>query len=426
MGVRSILPLVVPNLLSHVLFALVVIILTARALGSVFTHLRQPAVIGEMVAGVLLGPSLLGRLFPAAAGFLLPPGVASYLEVIAQVGVVLFIFLVGLELDGTLLKNQPGASVVVSIASIAVPFGLGAAFAIRIHGSLAPTGVPLGVFALFIGVSMSVTAFPILARILTDRGMQRTPLGVLALTCAAINDVIAWCLLALVVGVAQAEPSRAAITIALSVVFVAAMVLIVRPFVARLVRAYDPARHDPRTALAGILVGLLGCALVTDVIGIHPLFGAFAFGAIVPHDSELARDVEARLTDVVVVLLLPVFFAFTGLRTQIGLVRGAGQWLLCAGIIAVATAGKVGGTFVAARLCGLERRESVSLGVLMNTRGLMELVALNVGLDLGVITPTLFAMLVLMALVTTFATSPVLELARRGVLEPRTAGAHTS
>jgi Kef-type K+ transport system membrane component KefB len=375
-----------------------------------------------MVAGVLLGPSLLGRLSPACTGFLLPPEVAPYLGVIAQVGVVLFIFLVGLELDARVVRQRPAASVAVSIASIALPFGLGVVLATQIHESLAPRGVPLHVFALFIGVSTSVTAFPVLARILTDRRMQKTSLGVLALTSAAFNDVIAWCLLALVVGVAQAEPSRAAVTVALSVVFVAAMLLVVRPIVLRLVRSYDGTRHDPRTALAGVLVGLLTSAIVTEVIGIHALFGAFAFGAIIPHDSELARDVEARLTDVVVVLLLPVFFAFTGMRTQIGLVQGGGQWLLCALIIVIATAGKVGGAFVAARLSGIGHREALSLGVLMNTRGLMELVALNVGLDLGIVSPTLFAMLVVMALVTTFATAPILELLGATTPEPTVEG----
>lgn len=399
-----------PHLISHVLLALVVIIVAARALATVFRRFNQPAVIGEMVAGVLLGPSVLGRLSPDAASFVLPSEVASYLGVIAQVGVVLFIFLVGLELDASLVRRRPGASVAVSIASIALPFGLGVVLATQIHGSLAPKGVPLHVFAVFIGVSMSITAFPVLARILTDRRLQRTQLGVLALTCAAFNDVIAWCLLALVVGIANADPSRAAVTLGLSGGFVAAMLLVVRPFVVRLVRSYDGKRHDSQTALAAVLVGLLTCALVTEVIGIHPLFGAFAFGAIIPSDSELARDLEARLTDVVVVMLLPVFFAFTGMRMQIGLVQGASSWLVCALIIVLATLGKVGGTFAAARVSGIAPREALGLGVLMNTRGLMELVALNIGLDLGVITPTLFAMLVLMALVTTFATAPILAL----------------
>ena len=408
---------VAAHLLSHVLLALVVIIVVARSLGSAFRRFHQPAVIGEMVAGVVLGPSLLGCLSPAAASFLLPSEVASYLGVIAQIGVVLFIFLVGLELDATVVRQRPTAAVAVSIASIALPFGLGAVLAAQVYERLAPRGVPLHVFALFLGVSMSVTAFPVLARILTDRRLQKTSLGVLALTCAAFNDVVAWCLLAIVVGVAQAEPSRAAVTVALSVVFVAVMLLVVRPLALRLVRSYEGRRHDPQTMLGAALVGLLICAIVTEVIGIHALFGAFAFGAIIPHDSELARDVEARLTDVVVVLLLPVFFAFTGMRMQIGLVQGVGSWLLCALIIVVATAGKVGGAFVAARLSGVERREALSLGVLMNTRGLMELIALNVGLDLGVVSPTLFAMLVLMALVTTFATSPILALVRRAVPE---------
>ena len=273
-----------------------------------------------MVAGVLRGAARRGRLSPQAAAILLPSEVASYLSVIAQVGVVLFIFLVGLELDGSVVRQRPRAALAVSIASILVPLGLGAILATQIHARFAPSGVPLGAFALFIGISMAVTAFPVLARILTDQRMQKTRLGVLALTCAAFNDVFAWCLLALVVGVARSEPSRAAVTVALSIAFVATMLFVVRPLVARFVRSYDadPGRRDSQTALAAVLVGLLACAIVTDVIGIHALFGAFAFGAIIPADSELARNVEARLTDVVVVLLLPVFFAFTGCARKSG------------------------------------------------------------------------------------------------------------
>jgi Kef-type K+ transport system membrane component KefB len=253
---------------------------------------------------------------------------------------------------------------------------------------------------------MSVTAFPVLARILADRKMQRSPLGALALACAAVDDVTAWCLLAFVVGIARAHASTASITLGLSVAFGAFMVGVVRPLVRRSLARRDPSPN----VLAIVLAGLLASALVTEAIGVHALFGAFVFGAIIPHDSALARAIADKLTDFVVVLLLPAFFAFTGLRTSLGLVHGREAWLACALITFVATAGKLGGAFVAARSSGIATREAASLGILMNTRGLMELVVLNVGLDLGIVSPTLFAMLIVMAVVTTFATTPVLQL----------------
>jgi Kef-type K+ transport system membrane component KefB len=260
---------------------------------------------------------------------------------------------------------------------------------------------------------MSVTAFPVLARILSDRKMQRSPLGTLALACAAINDVTAWCLLAIVVSIARAHASSAAWTIGLVIAFAVLMIAVVRPIVRRRLSDAEPSAN----VLAVVLAGLLASALATEAIGVHALFGAFLFGAILPHDSRLARAIGDKLTDFVVVLLLPAFFAFTGLRTRLGLVHGVDAWLACALITFVATAGKFGGTFVAARITGLGARDATSLGVLMNTRGLMELVVLNVGLDLGIVPPTLFAMLVVMALVTTFATTPILRLIEHPVAE---------
>jgi Kef-type K+ transport system membrane component KefB len=258
-------------------------------------------------------------------------------------------------------------------------------------------------------VSMSVTAFPVLARILTDRRMHQTRMGTIALSCAAVDDVTAWCLLAFVVGLAQSNPSSAGITVALTFCYIAFMLVVVRPGAVWLARRYEhPSRVGQRT-LALICVALLLSALATELIGIHALFGAFLLGAVIPHDSGLARAALEKLEDVVVVLFLPAFFAFTGLRTEIGLVIGVEQWLICGLIILVASAGKFGGTLVAARLTGLDWRDAASLGVLMNTRGLMELIVLNVGLDLGVLSPTLFAMLVLMAVVTTLATTPALH-----------------
>jgi Kef-type K+ transport system membrane component KefB len=401
------------DVLPHVLLALAVILVAARAVGLVFRRLGQPPVVGEVVAGILLGPSLLGRISPAALAFLLPPAVAPFLGIIAQVGIILFMFLVGVELDPGLMRNRTQATVAISHASITLPFVLGALLALPLYPRLATRDVPFTAFALFLGVSMSITAFPVLARILMDRGIQRTRLGVIALTCAAVDDVTAWCLLALVVSLIRAQSGSALVTVVLTVAYIGLLLAVVRPLVARLVRAVDQ-RGVSRGAMAVVLVALLLSALITEAIGIHAIFGAFVLGVIVPHDSRIARQLREQLEGVVVVLLLPAFFAFTGLRTQVGLLRGASGWLLCGGIILVASLGKFGGSAAAARLTGLSWHDAAALGVLMNTRGLVELIVLNIGLDLHVLSPTLFAMLVLMAIVTTMATTPLLAVLQRG------------
>jgi Kef-type K+ transport system membrane component KefB len=355
----------------------------------------------------------------------LPTSVAPFLNVIAQVGVILYMFLVGLELDPKLLRHRGHATVAISHASILAPFLMGAALAVFLYPSFSPASVSFTSFSLFIGVAMSITAFPVLARILTDRGIHKTRMGAIALTCAAVDDVTAWCLLALVVSVVEARTSGALSTIVMALAFIAAMVFVGRPTMVRLTLLYGN-RGLSQGLMAAIFVALLVSALTTDLIGIHAIFGAFALGAIIPHDSSLARELTDRLEDLVLVLLLPAFFAFTGLRTQIGLVSGWEQWMVCALIIAVASAGKFGGGAIAAYLTGLGRRDSAALGVLMNTRGLMELIVLNIGYDLKVIPPELFAMLVIMALVTTFATTPILHfiapreefLAEESLLEP--------
>jgi len=392
----------------HVLLALVVVIVMARTLGALFRKIHQPPVIGEIIAGIVLGPSVLGRIAPGVASYVLPPSVAPFLNIIAQIGVILYMFLVGLELDPKLLRNRGHATVAISHASILAPFLMGAGLALILFPTLSPGNVSFTSFSLFIAVSMSITAFPVLARILTDRGIHKTRMGAIALTCAAVDDVTAWCLLALVVSVVEARTSGALSTIVMALAFIAAMILVGRPAMVRLTFLYGN-RGLTQGLMAGIFVALLICAMTTDLIGIHAIFGAFALGAIVPHDSSLARELTDRLEDLVIVLLLPAFFAFTGLRTQIGLVSGLDQWLICALIIAVASLGKFGGATIAARLTGLNWRDSSALGVLMNTRGLMELIVLNIGYDLKVIPPPLFAMLVIMALVTTFATTPILH-----------------
>jgi Kef-type K+ transport system membrane component KefB len=406
------------ELLLHVLLALIVIIIASRLLGALFRRMQQPQVIGEVIAGILLGPSLLGRIAPHVQAFVLPDSVAPYLGIVAQVGVILFMFLVGLELETGLLRSRSHVTIAISHASIVVPFLLGALLALWLYPVLSDQQVSFTHFALFMGVSMSVTAFPVLARILTDRGLHRSQLGVIALSCAAVDDVSAWCLLAAIVGLVRAQGSGGVlITLGLTLSYIGFMLVMVRRSIERwlLRAALTGGAHEG--ASAWVLVGLLVSALITESIGIHALFGAFLLGAVIPHDSDLARQLARKLHDVVVVLLLPAFFAYTGMRTRLSLLDSWQDALFCALIVSVACLGKFGGTTLAGRLTGLSLRDAAALGVLMNTRGLMELIVLNVGLDLGVISPRLFARLVVMAVVTTLATSPLLSLfSQRGSL----------
>lgn len=393
----------------HVLFLLVTVTGLAKLLGLLLRRFHQPSVVSEMIAGVVLGPSLLGWLFPQAAQVLLPSSIVPAVEIIAQIGVVLYMFVVGLELDTSLLRSRASASLAISHASILLPMVLGSGMALWLYPQQSSGDVPFTVFALFVAISISVTAFPVLARILAARGLQRTPLGATALTCAAINDISAWCLLALVVSIVQARAGKSLVTLALTLLFVVVMLTLVRRGALRLVRLNDSRPVLTQGSFCLVMCAVCVSAMTTELIGIHALFGAFLLGVIVPHDSRLARDLLAKLEDLVVVLFLPAFFALTGLRTQIGLVQGGAQWLVCALIVVVASLSKVGGTAVAARFTGLGWREATSLGVLMNTRGLMELVVLNIGLDLKVLSPALFTMFVLMALLTTFMTAPLLR-----------------
>jgi Kef-type K+ transport system membrane component KefB len=395
-------------MLVKVLLALTVIIITARLMGVLFKRLDQPPVIGEVLAGIMLGPSLFGRVAPEAAAFVMPAETAPFLGIISQLGVILFMFLVGLELDLGVLRSRARTTIAISNAGIIVPFALGFALAWGIYDAHAPEGVAITSFALFIGVSMSITAFPVLARILSDRDLQRTPLGTIALTCAAIDDATAWCLLAFVVGVTQSTTGGAIVTIVLTAIYVALMLTVGRSLMKRVVPRLDASVRVGEQSLTIVLVAVLLCALATEFIGVHAIFGAFVLGAIIPNGSAIGLHARERSEEIVRVMLLPAFFAFTGLRTQIGLLQTLEDWLMCLLIIVVATAGKFGGATLAARLSGLDWRTSSALGVLMNTRGLVELIVLNIGLDLGVLTPRLFTMLVLMAIVTTMMTSPML------------------
>src|SRR6187402_144589 len=396
-----------------------VIIVAARLIGRLARRLGQPSVIAEVMAGILLGPSLLGRLWPSAFHGLFPKASMPGLSLLSQVGLVFFMFLIGLELDPKLLRGRGKSSFAISAAGICVPFGLGALLAMQIYGTQAEVGVPRISFVPFMGIAMSITAFPVLARILAERNLIRTKLGSIALACAAADDVTAWCLLALVVSVVHAKGMGAAlITTAEALLFAGGMLLLLRPLLARLGARITTRENLTQNVVAFTFVLLLLSALTSELIGIHALFGAFLFGTIMPRQGDYAHALAERLEDFVVVALLPLFFAFSGLRTELGLVSGWGDGLLCLTLIGVACLGKFGGSFCVARLTGMSTRDSAALGVLMNTRGLMELIVLNIGLDLGVISAKIFTMMVIMALVTTIATTPLLEALAPRSLEP--------
>jgi Kef-type K+ transport system membrane component KefB len=395
--------------LSLLLAQVAIVILVSRALGLVARWLGQPLVIAEMVAGIVLGPSLFGLLFPHAFGALFPVASLPVLKMLSQFGLILFMFLVGLELDPSLLRGRRRASIVISHTSIALPFALGIGGAWWLRDGYAPKDVAFLPFALFMGTAMSVTAFPVLARILTERGLMQSRVGAIAIACAAVDDVTAWCLLAVVVAIAHAHAATEALwTIGLAALFSAFMLLVAKPALRLLGARVAKVGLGP-TTLAGVLLLLMVSAGITEYIGIHALFGAFLFGAVLPKEDGLSKLLTEKFESVAVVLLMPLFFAFSGLRTSIGLVSGLDHWLIVIALIGLATLGKFGGSAVAARLTGIRWREASAIGVLMNTRGLMELIVLNVGMDLGVITPTMFTMLVLMALFTTFATTPILR-----------------
>lgn len=401
------------------LLQLIVVIGAAKLLGLVFQRFKQPAVIGEMLAGILLGPSLLGATLPDVKGFLFPTASLGSLQLLAQVGVILFMFCIGIELDLAGMRKRAKAAAAVSHVSIVAPFVFGCAVALGVYSTLAPQGVAFAPFALFMGIAMSITAFPVLARILKERGLSNMPLGNIAIACAAVDDVTAWCILAVVVAIGKANGfGGAALTIALAVAFSLLMLLLVRPRLERLAQR-EPADETGRNrAVVAALVFAFLAALCTETIGIHALFGAFLAGALVPTESPLGRLLRERIETFAGAFLLPLFFAFTGLRTQIGMLDSAYDWLICAGIIVVAIAGKFGGSLFAARFTGMSWRDSASLGALMNTRGLMELIVLNIGYDMGILSPRLFAMMVIMALVTTMMTGPILTLIERWKVRP--------
>jgi Kef-type K+ transport system membrane component KefB len=394
--------------LSRLLLQVIVIMVAARLVGMLFVKMKQPPVIGEMLAGILLGPSLLGMVSPGTLDFLFPVASLDSLKLFSQVGVVLFMFLVGMDLDLRHLRERAHSAVMVSHASIFLPMLLGVGLALFLYNSYAPAGVAFSSFGLFMGIAMSITAFPVLARILEERGLLKTPLGNASIACAAVDDVTAWCLLAVVVAIAQASGmAPALLTVGLALAFVIFMFYVVRPWVERTLGGETQHRKG---LIAGTLVFAFASAWITELIGIHALFGAFLAGVVAPPQKEFRAALRERLEVVVSVFLLPLFFAFTGLRTQIGLLDDGRSWLVCGAVVAVAVAGKLGGGMMAARWTGMSWMDSFSIGTLMNTRGLMELIVLNLGYDLGILSQKVFAIMVIMALATTFMTGPLLEL----------------
>jgi Kef-type K+ transport system membrane component KefB len=393
------------------LIQLIVVLGAARLAGWASTRLGQPRVVGEMAAGIMLGPSLMGWLAPGFSQAVLSADKLGGLSALSQLGLLIFMFLIGLELHPAHLRESGPAAAAISLASLLAPFALGAALAAALHPWLADGPVPALHFALFIGTAMSITAFPVLARILSERGMLQTPVGAMAIACAAADDILAWCLLAAVVFLIHSASAGLPIWLMLAggAAYVAAMLTGVRRIASRLL---DSARSTPLTQaqLAVVLLVMAGSAAITEWLGVHALFGAFLAGAIMPRDASFARQVRAKLEDITVVFLLPLFFAATGLRTNVGLLGSGSLWLYAALLLAAAVLGKLGGASVAARAAGMPWRESLAVGALMNTRGLMELVVAGIGLEIGVISPAVYTMLVLIALATTCMTSPLLDL----------------
>ncbi|MEN9446529.1 MAG: hypothetical protein RL728_1041, partial [Bacteroidota bacterium] len=406
------------NTLSHslkhplaiLLAQILTIVLVARFFGWFFKKIGQPTVIGEILAGILLGPSLVGMYFPEFSAALFPKESLGNLQFLSQIGLILFMFVIGMELDIKVLKNKANDAVVISHASIIIPFAMGMGLSYFVYDAFAPEGTQFLSFSLFLGIAMSITAFPVLARIIQERGMHKTKLGTVIITCAAADDITAWCILAAVIAIVKAGSFVSALyTIALAAMYVLFMLKIVRPFLKRIGEINSEKTHISKPIVAIFFITLIFSAWATEVIGIHALFGAFMAGAIMPESAKFRDIFIEKVEDVALVLLLPLFFVFTGLRTEIGLLNDTYLWKVAGIIILVAVAGKFLGSALAARFVGQNWKDSLIIGALMNTRGLMELVVLNIGYDLGILTPEIFAMMVIMALVTTFMTGPALD-----------------
>ncbi len=397
--------------LALLLAQIITIVLVARVFGWICKKIGQPAVIGEIIAGIALGPSFVGAYFPEFSEALFPEYSLGNLSFLSQIGLILFMFVIGMELDLKVLKNKAHDAVLISHASIIIPFALGMTLAYYIFTSFAPSGVEFLSFGLFLGISMSITAFPVLARIVQERGLQKTRLGTIVITCAAADDITAWCLLAAVIAIVQAGSFVSSLyIIALAIIYVIVMLTMVRPFLSRIAKYQNTNKLFSKGTVAIFLLTLIISSYCTEVIGIHALFGAFMTGAVMPDNMKIRDIFIEKVEDIAVILFLPLFFVYTGLRTEIGLLNEPYLWKVTGVIILVATVGKFVGSAVTAKFVGISWKDSLTIGALMNTRGLMELIVLNIGFDLGVLTGEVFAMMVIMALATTFMTGPLLDL----------------
>lgn len=397
--------------LAILLAQIITIIVVARFFGWMFRKIGQPTVIGEIIAGIVLGPSLVGLYFPDFSTALFPADSLGNLQFLSQIGLILFMFVIGMELDLKVLKNKANDAVVISHASIVIPFALGVGLAYYIYFRFAPVGIEFLSFSLFMGIAMSITAFPVLARIVQERGIHKTRLGTIVITCAAADDITAWCLLAAVIAIVKAGTFVSSLyVIGMAAAYVLVMLLVVKPFLKRIGDLYGSKSKLNKPVVAIFFLTLILSAYTTEIIGIHALFGAFMTGAIMPDIAKFRAIFIDKVEDVAVILLLPLFFVFTGLRTQIGLINDPFLWKVTGCIIGVAVLGKFIGSALAAKFVGQNWRDSLTIGALMNTRGLMELVVLNIGYDLGVLTSEVFTMMVIMALVTTFMTGPALDI----------------
>lgn len=397
--------------LAILLAQIITIILVARFFGWVFKKIGQPSVIGEIIAGIVLGPSLLGMYFPGFSAALFPVESLGNLKFLSQIGLILFMFVIGMELDLKVLKNKANEAVVISHASIIIPFALGIGLAYFVYNRFAPEGVKFLSFSLFMGIAMSITAFPVLARIVQERGIHKTKLGAIVITCAAADDITAWCILAVVIAIVKAGTFVSSLyIIALAFIYVLVMLFVVKPFLKRIGDLYGSKDTIVKPVVAIFFLTLILSSYATEVIGIHALFGAFMTGAIMPDVAKFRTIFIEKVEDVSLILLLPLFFVFTGLKTEIGLINDPYLWKVTGFIILVAVIGKFLGSALAAKFVGQNWRDSLTIGALMNTRGLMELIVLNIGLELKVLTPEVFTMMVIMALVTTFMTGPALDL----------------
>lgn len=396
--------------LAILLLQIITIIIVARIFGFLFKKIGQPTVIGEIIAGIFLGPSFIGMFFPEYSLFLFPKTSLPNLQFISQIGLILFMFIVGMELDLKTIQKKAHEAIIISHASIIFPFALGMGLAYFLYINYAPENINFLSFSLFIGISMSITAFPVLARIVQERQLTKTRIGAIVITCAAADDISAWCILAAVIAIVKAGSVISSFYIILmALAYVILMLKVIQPFLKRLGDIYSHQDTLSKPVVAIFFVTLLISSYLTEIIGIHALFGAFMAGVIMPQNLHFRNVFIEKVEDVSLVLLLPLFFVFTGLRTQIGLLNDIHLWEICALIVAVAVAGKFFGSAIAAKFVGQSWKDSLMIGALMNTRGLMELIVLNIGFDLGILPPAIFTMLVIMALLTTFMTGPALD-----------------